>query len=50
MQVLQASKIIDAELVFSDDAGSQIAVSGGTNHSRIIDFEFIRPKESARVG
>jgi hypothetical protein len=49
IQVLQDDKIIHAELIFSDDPGSQIVIDVGTNNSRSLGFEFIRPADACVI-
>jgi hypothetical protein len=49
IQVLQDNKIIHAELVFSDDPGSQIIINAGTDNTRSLDFEFIRPADGCVI-
>jgi hypothetical protein len=46
LQVAGTSEIIKAEIVFSDDPGSQAAVNSGSGNSRSFDFEFLRPRDS----
>jgi hypothetical protein len=46
IQVADTSKIIEAQLVFSDDPGSQVVLSGATETLRSLDFEFLRPRDS----
>jgi hypothetical protein len=46
LQVAGTSEIINAEIVFSDDPGSQAAVNSGSGNLRSFDFEFLRPRDS----
>jgi hypothetical protein len=46
LQVAGTSEIINAELVFSDDPGSQVAVKDGSSNLRSFDFEFLRARDS----
>jgi hypothetical protein len=49
VQVSQDSKIIDTAIIFSDDPGSQVLISGGSSSSSEINFEFIRPNDGCVI-
>ncbi|VIO71257.1 hypothetical protein [Bradyrhizobium ivorense] len=49
IRVSDKSTIIEAKIVYADDPGSQILISGGDSSSRTLDFAFIREREGCII-